>query len=167
MAEKNDKEKKDETKATEEATKKKQRSKRTKKFVGAVIILVVVLAYSPGVKWSTFGGDKTIDPRNVGMIHITADYPDPEHWIVTEPDERVDFQTVHNVDLEAAHNGIPVKSIFNAGGSENLAIGIDIGPRTNLTYRIIGGVAQTDLYYVKYRGQYPPRGWYEAALKNQ
>ncbi len=169
MAEKDTK--KDAPKETNKVSelKKKGLSRKTWVIISMIaFILLVTLINSPPTSLTLWGSADRIDPRDVGVIHLTTNYPDPEQWIVTEPDEYVDFQTVHNVDLEFAHNGIPVRRIFNAGGSENLAAGIEVGPRTNLTYRICGGTVQTtDLYYVKYRGKSPPRGWYKAALENQ
>lgn len=158
---------KEDKKAVEDAAKKTQARKTTKRIAGIVVILLLAVAYSPNLSPPTFSRGDSIDPRDVGVVHLTTNYP--EYPIETEPDEYVHIQTVDDVDLERADNGIVVKQIFaNNGGSKNLAPGIQIGLRTNITYRIIGGTVQTtDMYYVKCRSARPPRGWYKAALENQ
>lgn len=173
MADKPDKDKKEdakEAKAAEEALKKKQRSKRTKKFVGAVIILLVALAYSPNIKWSTFGGvsQPKIDPNDVGVLTITTE--DPPVPMEIDPDQNCTQQImVSGVNWEQKVNGILFRQMIAGEGTRTLVDPASLGPITNMSFRVMDGqaVQTAKLAYVKYRKAHPPQGWYNAALENQ
>ncbi len=113
------------------------------------------------------GVSQTAAEPTTGTLLITTSYSGiPIH---TDPDENIMAGPVTLVDWEKAVNGIPSQRILIGKPTIDLIPQGSRGARHTIAYRILEGqgVTEVELAFVKYRGENPPSGWYETALKNK
>jgi hypothetical protein len=168
-----DKDKKDaaaDAKKAEEAAKKDRKTGVVWMLVGIPIILLLV-ALSSSNDFS-FGGGRgshsSIDPRTVGVLTLTEEYPAVPMEIDRDQNCTQAIIT-QGVNWEQSINGRPVRQMIYGVGTIPLVDPSSIGIITNMSFRLLRGqfVQTAKLAYVKYRGANPPQGWDRAALQNE